>query len=284
MLKKIAVLITVYNRKDKTLKCLYNLYSQEIPEGYELDVFLTDDGCTDGTPEAIREYFPKVNIISGNGNLFWNRGMYKAWEVASLHYNYDYYMWLNDDTYIFNKCIKILLNEAIINKDKAIIIGTTCDKERKNITYGGLRNNTLIRPDEENREATLICGNILLIPNYVYVKLGKNDPFFHHMYGDYDYGLRANKKGIKCIVANKICGICEKHNKIAKWKDKKYSLRRRLKYLYGVGGDSANPFETFYYKKCHYGIMAAIITFLSTHIHVLFPSLWKNNKIQLPIK
>lgn len=69
-MQTIAVLLTVFNRKDKTLKCLQHLFNQLPIEGYSIDVYLTDDGCTDGTPEAVKEQYPQVNIIHGDGNLF----------------------------------------------------------------------------------------------------------------------------------------------------------------------------------------------------------------------
>ena len=73
-MKSIAVLLTVFNRKEKTLQCLGNLYKQLPIQGYSVDIYLTNDGCTDGTPEAIAQKFPEVNIIHSKGNLFWNRG------------------------------------------------------------------------------------------------------------------------------------------------------------------------------------------------------------------
>lgn len=72
-MKSIAVLLTVFNRKEKTLQCLGNLYRQLPIQGYNVDIYLTNDGCTDGTPEAIAQKFPEVNIIHSKGNLFWNR-------------------------------------------------------------------------------------------------------------------------------------------------------------------------------------------------------------------
>lgn len=88
-LRKIAVLLTVFNRKDKTLECLKRLYAQLPLDGYQVDVYLTNDGCTDGTPEAVKKQFPDVNIINGSGNLFWNRGMYTAWHEAAKK-DYDF--------------------------------------------------------------------------------------------------------------------------------------------------------------------------------------------------
>ena len=72
----IAVLMTVHNRKHETLACLKSLFQAKIPENYSIEVFLTNDGCTDGTPEEIRLLYPSVHILNGSGELYWNRGMY----------------------------------------------------------------------------------------------------------------------------------------------------------------------------------------------------------------
>lgn len=69
---KIAILLTCHDRKEKTLKCLHSLYSTY--KNY--DTYLVDDGCTDGTPEAVMATFHNVHIIKGNGNLFEQRNVY----------------------------------------------------------------------------------------------------------------------------------------------------------------------------------------------------------------
>ena len=84
-MKHIAVLLTVHNRKEKTLRCLHDLFVQESVEGYTIDVWLTDDGCTDGTPEVIVQRWADVHIVKGDGNLYWNRGMYTAWQKPHPH-------------------------------------------------------------------------------------------------------------------------------------------------------------------------------------------------------
>ena len=43
----IAVLLTVHDRKNKTLRCLENLYKQVLPNYLRLDIYLTDDGRTE---------------------------------------------------------------------------------------------------------------------------------------------------------------------------------------------------------------------------------------------
>ena len=71
MINTYAVILTCFNRKDTTLRCLKQLYQQKTSGN--MDVFLCDDASTDGTSEAVQKQFPKVHIVRGNGNLFWNR-------------------------------------------------------------------------------------------------------------------------------------------------------------------------------------------------------------------
>ena len=50
MMRNIAVIITVYNRINKTLACLDAVFSQkEKYHFFNVDVYLTDDGSTDDT-------------------------------------------------------------------------------------------------------------------------------------------------------------------------------------------------------------------------------------------
>lgn len=120
-MKRIAALLTVFNRKDSTISCLENLFGQQLREGITLNVYLTNDGCTDGTPEAVKSKFPEVHIINGDGNLFWNRGMYRAWQEAAKE-DYDYYLWLNDDTYFLDHAVNSLVETSEMMEDAAIII------------------------------------------------------------------------------------------------------------------------------------------------------------------
>ena len=79
MKTKIAVLMACHNRVQLTLKCLNHLYEQNgLGKDFCFQVFLVDDASTDGTSIEIAKHFPKVNITKGNGELYWNRGMFTA--------------------------------------------------------------------------------------------------------------------------------------------------------------------------------------------------------------
>jgi GT2 family glycosyltransferase len=108
---KIAVLLTCHNRKEKTLQCLDALYAQQgLEEYFTIEVYLVDDASTDGTAAAITASFPNVHIIQGDGNLYWNRGMHLAWNTASKARDFDYYLWLNDDTFLEKNALEIVLS------------------------------------------------------------------------------------------------------------------------------------------------------------------------------
>lgn len=273
-MKSIATLITVYNRREKTLKCLRNLIKQKLPNDFLLDIYLTNDGCTDGTPEAVRSEFPQVHIIEGNGSLFWNRGMYAAWCEAEKG-NYDYYLWLNDDTFLFENSLNNLIDTAQTDLG-TIIVGVTIDSKQSKITYGGWGQRGLIKDLSSTERCITFNGNIVLIPKSVFSVLGKNDPYFRHTLGDLDYGLRATEHGIPIKACPTISGICDTHNSIPKWKDPQVNLIKRLKYLYSTGGNGSNPWEQFYFRKRHYGRVPAIIILISSHLHAIIPKLWRS--------
>lgn len=271
---RIAVLLTVFNRKVTTLSCLNNLTKQTGLENVRLDVYLTDDGCTDGTPEAVREQYPEAHIIKGDGTLYWNRGMIAAWTEAEKG-DYDYYLLLNDDTILNPDALSRFIVTSNTHVDKAIIVGSCHSSDDITIqTYGARdKNFNLIHPDlAGNVKPVTFNANAVLIPRYVYQKLGTLDPIFHHSLGDFDYGLRAYKIGIEMVVSPGFIGECDTHPTIDKWADPTKSLSERWSHFMSPTG--ANPFEFFKFKRRHKGIVAACLTFCSNFVHVLFPSIW----------
>lgn len=272
-MQTIAVLLTVFNRKDKTLKCLQHLFNQLPIEGYSIDVYLTDDGCTDGTPEAVKEQYPQVNIIHGDGNLFWNRGMYTAWEKAAQK-GYDFYLWLNDDTILLPNALSKLLISSNNKKNQAIIVAANKAIKEKKTTYSGYNKQGKITPNGSLQPCETFNGNCVLIPKYVYKKIGNLDWKFRHAIGDLDYGYRAQKAGIKMYVSSEYLGICDNNPQLPPWARKEVPFTKRIKNLYSPLG-YAEPIPFFHFERRNFGLITAIKHFISIHIRVLFPQLWK---------
>lgn len=276
-MKTIAVLLTVHNRREKTLHALRRLYAVPLPSDYRLRVFLTDDGCTDGTAEAVREQFPEVEILQGDGTLFWNCGMRLAWEAAARE-NPDFYLWLNDDTFLFDRALEVLLRTSAEESHQAIVLGSTCDTAtEQQITYGGkAENGAYVLDAARAMPCRYMNGNIVLIPRAVFEKVGYNDAHYRHAMGDYDYGLMAHRKGVRVLVAPGFLGACDLHATVATWKNSEKPLRERWQAMWRPTG--ANPIEYFYYRRKHFGLVPACATFVSNFVHLLFPQWWSPDR------
>lgn len=276
-MKTIAVLLTVYNRKDKTLQSLERLYKLLPLDGYQVDVYLTNDGCTDGTPEAVAELFPQVKIINAKGDLFWNRGMWTAWDTAAKTKDYDFYLWLNDDTFVYDNMLRGLTDSAVETNEKAIIVGATESTDHSEITYGGrLKDGKIPIPNGRLVKVNHFNGNIVLIPQAVYSVLGNLDPYFTHSKGDFDYGLRANKVGVDIYQAGEVLGECDAHPTLDKWCNPDVPLAQRWKMLNRPNG--MPPKETFHLEKRHIGLVTACLHYVTIYVRCLCPKLWNNRK------
>ena len=80
---------------------------------FSIEVFLVDDCSTDGTSTALQIQYPSIKIIQGDGNLYWNRGMHLAWKTAAASKEFDYFLWLNDDTLLEKNAFKFYYRKNI---------------------------------------------------------------------------------------------------------------------------------------------------------------------------
>lgn len=218
-LKKVAALLTCYNRKPDTIKCLQLLSQQQVNAEVDIQTYLVDDGSTDGTTEAVNHLFPHVKVLQGDGSLFWNGGMRTAFKTA-MEGSYDYYLWLNDDTFLEPDVIQRLVDTSkslsVQGFSPAIIAGATRDPKTGLTTYSGVRRQywwwplrfILAEPESEPVQCDTMSGNCVLIPNEVSERIGNLDSTFKHYLGDYDYGLRARSQGCTVWVMPGYIGTC----------------------------------------------------------------------------
>lgn len=261
---RIAALLTCFNRKEKTKRCLSSLFSI-LPN---CDVYLVDDGSTDKTVDMVHSLFPKVNVINGNGNLFWSRGMYTAWKEA-VKGKYDYYLWLNDDIELYPYFFEELLECNRQKGSDCIITGLIEDFEKTTILYGGSdENKTLIQANGSPQKVTHMNGNVVLVPESVVDKIGIMDPKLHHDLGDVDYGLTAIENGINVYTTRKpvAAGYSNDFCRVRKWG---VSLKQRLRKLNSPLGSP--PSINFYFRKKHYGLFNACAYWCYLYLLNLLP-------------
>jgi GT2 family glycosyltransferase len=225
-MERIAVLITCHNRKAMTIACVERLLLQALPPAVVLKVYLVDDGSTDGTGEAIRDLFPEVQVINGNGSLFWCRGMRLAWQAAALE-DPEFYLWLNDDTVLDPKAICTLYStwaeQAGASRPNTVVVGSCRDPETGVHTYGGklrLGGHPLILKPIPPANKALPCdtfeGNVVLVPRQVFTKVGALDNF-QHAIGDTDYGYRVRDSGCHLIIAPGYLASCSRNSSPTYW-------------------------------------------------------------------
>lgn len=277
----IAVLMTCHDRREATLRCLRALYDQELPGGVNFETYLVDDGCTDGTGDAVREQFPDVNVIQGDGNLYWCGGMRVAWAEAMKN-DYDAYLWLNDDTTLLPGAFDALLATAdeVRNREghACIVVGSTQDPVTGERTYGGLvRANRwtplatrFVEPSDRPQPCDTMNGNCVLVSRPVAQLVGNFSPEFTHARGDVDYGLRAKAMGVPIWTAPEYVGECPR-NSPPDWVSPNVPLKKRLKNLRDPKG--LPPREWLVFTRRHTGIRWPYY-WAKLYLRLLFPRLW----------
>ena len=217
-----------HNRREKTLRCLESLHAalkESSPLPLALHVFLTDDGCTDGTAEAVTSLFgdlqsPPLHIIQGDGNLYWAGGMRLAWREAMKAGPWDYYLLLNDDTVLHSDAFVSLFATQDYCREhfgrEGIVSGMVCDpSDPTRITYGGevfisrfTGRRRMLVPSGKPQLCDWTHANILLVPQQVVEEHGILYEGYRHGQADLDYSYRARRKGIPVVVTPSTCGTC----------------------------------------------------------------------------
>lgn len=277
MKDRLAVIITCHNRREITLGCLEKLFSQEAIQGLKIDVYLTDDESTDGTKEAVIENFPSVKVLNGTGMLYWNRGMHRAWAKA-MKFDYYYYLWLNDDTFLYPDALKRLMHTSEKVGSPAIVTGSTVDPKNGEHSYGGLARISKLRPlkfykkepGDNPVQVDTFNGNCVLIPGQVTEVVGNLDHSFTHSIGDVDYGLRAVKQGVSVFLASGYHGTCPGNDLSGTWQDTNLTFRQRFKLMTEEKGIPL--YDWYIFARRHAG-MFWMIFWLMPYFRVMIDSM-----------
>lgn len=270
---RIVALITCHNRREKSLQCLDRL---EKIEARELlgGVFLCDDGSTDGTGAAVRAQFPWVRVIDGDGSLFWNGGMRRAWEEAARE-DFDAYLWLNDDTHLdrdaVRRAIDVLREKSSNNSTATIVVGSTRDPETGATTYGIWNRSGVKESPQQDAQRTfeVFNGNFVLVNRPAYRLLGNLSPVYRHSMGDIDYGLRAHRAGVAVWSLPGTVGTCP-GNPLPKWKDPRVPLGQRWRHLCSPKG--CPPKEWAHLCRLMFGWRWPWYA-IKPYVRVLFPTI-----------
>ncbi len=254
-MRRIAVLLTCHNRRAQTVACLKALDAAVRHHGtVSYRAFLTDDGSSDGTAEAIGALDIPVTILRGAGDLFWNRGMVNSWKAAGEDPDgFDGYLLLNDDTLVDEDAITRLIATFEAFPRPTVVVGAVRDPATGQVTYGGVVRVSRWHPGRTRKldaspyaqAADTFNANCVYVPAAVAEAIGTIDPVFHHSMGDFDYGYRAKQRGFEIVVAPSTVGICAANGVDGTWRDRRLPLRVRLKALRSPKGIPYSEWREF---------------------------------------
>jgi GT2 family glycosyltransferase len=202
----VYILLPVHNRCDVTKRFIDCLKVQTYTNFH---LVLIDDGSTDGTAGMVREHIAAVTVIKGNGNWWW---------AGSLQQGY---LWLKKQNIPQNSIVLIINDDTIFEPDfieKAVMLLADEKGMLLSAYYFSLQDGRLIdsglhidwklftciqtnNPDEINCLSTrglfLRCSDLMEIGGF-YPKI------LPHYYSDYEFTIRAFRKGFKLFSDAKL--------------------------------------------------------------------------------
>jgi len=208
---KILVIIATYNAMQWADRCFNSILSSSVrPE-----VFVVDNGSTDGTQAYIQEHYPEVMFQQSKENLGFGKANNLGLQYA-LDHNFDYVYLLNQDAWIFpdtlEKLIEIgrrypeygIISPLQMNADlyhiDANFIQFTCSWSSNKDILNDMYNCNLL----ELYPVGFVMAAHWLIPCSVLKTVGGFSPSFQHYGEDDNYIHRVKWKNMKIGIAPRI--------------------------------------------------------------------------------
>ncbi|MFH0755878.1 MAG: glycosyltransferase [Bacteroidota bacterium] len=286
---EIAVVMTCHNRRAGTVECIRSVYNAQVSCKQEIhvDIYLTDDGSSDGTGAEISHLFPEVILTRGDGSLYWAGGMIKSWKEACRK-PYDGYLLLNDDTVLLQQAFDEILRTDShckrMNHSGGVYVGGVKDPDTNEDTYGGsiLRNRFLftseiLKPNGEVQECHLGNGNVMFVSNAVVEGIGIFSRRYKHGIADYDYTLRARRAGFAVLLCADHCGVCKRDHFPDDYT--KSTLKQRIGMVNRPRGMETGPYLYFMYRFFPYRLPLVL---MGTLTRILAPKgmNWFNKSVK----
>jgi N-acetylglucosaminyl-diphospho-decaprenol L-rhamnosyltransferase len=210
---KIYVVVPVFNRKHFT-RCFLECMRNQTFRNFE--VIVVDDGSTDGTAELIAEDFEEVELLRGDGNLWWtgaiNLGIRRTMLSASPR---DAILVINDDLEVnpdyletlhrFRKCMpKTLIGSVIVDIDNPDVIeygGSIVNWWSARFRHVNLKKRLSEFAENHYVAVSFLTGWGTLIPVEVFREMGLYDDRHFQQCGDTELPVRAQNAGYHLIVS-----------------------------------------------------------------------------------
>jgi GT2 family glycosyltransferase len=251
---RVEIVTPVHNRRDITLQCLRSLLRIKKAD-LDVHIIIVDDGSSDGTSEAIRKNFPDVEIVQGDGNLWFTEGT-NVGVRAALKHNPDYVLMMNDDQVFDEKFLEYMVGTA--EKHPRSIVGSLLllwDMPHKlfqvapvwHTWKGGWQlweEQTIWTIPRKTWEVEIIVGNCVLVPVQAIREEGLMNSKRYPNFGDVEYTPRLRKKGWKLLIDPRARVFCQPNTIPPSFAD--LSLRKKIDAFIFNLGHTRNLRRQFY--------------------------------------
>lgn len=203
------VIIPVHNHLSETVRCLDCLARQTFRE---FSCIVVDDGSTDRTARTLARDYPHVEVLRGDGRLWWAgacaRGIERARRTAGAG---DFVLLLNNDTEFDADYLQTLVNTSMAH-DRALTGSLNVDAaDPSRVVDAGIwwdwrTVSSRALPLDPNRDAATgvntLSGRGTLVPVEVFDAVGglraRDLP---HYAADYEFAMRARRAGFSLAVS-----------------------------------------------------------------------------------
>lgn len=217
---KIIVIVVTYNAMTWAKKCLGSLYSSSIKP----DVFVVDNGSTDGTQAYITENYPQVIFNQSSVNLGFGKANNLGLQYA-LDNNYEYVYLLNQDAWVFPDTFERLITISEKYPEYGIISPFQMEANMKHIDINFVRNTCSWASSPEMLDDVYLQNNKDLIQVSKVMaahwfmtrnclnSVGGFSPTFSHYGEDDNYLQRVYYWGFKVGVAPNLKVVHDRENR-----------------------------------------------------------------------
>ena len=203
-MEKVGVVIVNYNGEKYQNDCIESLYKMTYTN---IEIIVVDSGSNDNSIDLLRENYPRVHILEQKENV----GVAVGNNIGikySIKLGTNYTLLLNNDVVVDKNLLEILVRES---EGKKVVVpkiyyyhpnnmiwyagGELVFRKGTGIHYGFKK----LEDDKynEKRQITYAPTCCMLIPNYVFNRIGFIDEKVFMYFDDTDFCLRMYKAGIE---------------------------------------------------------------------------------------
>jgi GT2 family glycosyltransferase len=254
-LRKVEIVTPVYNRREETLQCLRSLARID-KTGVQVHIIVVDDGSTDGTADAVRAAFPDVEIVRGDGNLWYTAGTNRGIKAA-LRHDPDYILAINNDS-IFDEQCMLRMIESAEKYPRSVVGALLLDwsephrifqvAPRWELLRGGYRHwfrQTVWTIPDRPFEVGLIVGNCVLYPVEAIREVGLMDERHLPQFGDAEYTPRMRRAGWRLIIEPRARTFCKPNDPASGFRQLPVAEKFKLFFF--------DPFSPYSFQRRFFG-------------------------------